>query len=89
MLAPGRARTGKIISIACVPPTVRKISSGDNWYGRSDERYFAIALFLFLEGQHIKKSTKNLSNCFCFLDYQIPSLFIPIVHKEWSSIISN
>lgn len=38
MLAPGRARTGKIISIACVPPTVRKTSSGDNWYGRSQER---------------------------------------------------
>jgi len=38
MLAPGQARTGKIISIACVPPIVRKTSSGDNWYGRSDER---------------------------------------------------
>jgi len=38
MLAPGRARTGKIMSTACVPPTVIKTFSGDNWYGRSAER---------------------------------------------------
>jgi len=38
MLASERARAGKIISIACVPPMVRKTFSGDNWYGRSEER---------------------------------------------------
>ena len=38
MLAPGRARTVVIMFIACVQPTVRKTLSGDNLYGRSEER---------------------------------------------------
>ena len=44
MLAFGRARTDTTISIAWVQPAARYTSSGDNWYGKSLERYSATAL---------------------------------------------
>jgi len=34
MLAPGRAMEGKIISMACVPPMVRKTFSAESLCGR-------------------------------------------------------